>query len=597
MVKPISLSVRDFALACPLKGSIETQSGYGALPVTGQEVHSRYLNLRKKRIPDYQIEVKLEGSFSSGDKQITLKGRLDGLFGQDPIAIEEVKSDFDIRSLQSRLLADCEHPYILQVQTYGYIWYLENGVIPDMSLHLVSTRDFESIVVPVQLHLERFESWLGRRLSAVVVEYQLYLDEKKRREQIAARLTFPFSSMRAGQKEFVESVERVVGAGSQALFQAPTGLGKTMAVLYPTIKKALSRGSQVIYVTPKNSQHQVAKQSVERLQVQDPTLKALTLTAKSKMCLKEEVFCNPDYCQYARDYYGKVVEHQIVDKVAQANNLDHKRFDEYGRKYEVCPFELSLDTINRADVVIGDYNYVFSPRNIMGRFVPRLGFSKELPDLVVDEAHNLPDRIKSYYSAQLSIDELSDLLPAMQKIAPNFSISGRALVQDAIELIRSRNNHKDHEIDLKADDFDKLLERSNLLCRDYLAGSLFVGRNDVMLSLLRQLQQFSDALAREKGEYATIWKKSRGGLVKVICLDATGRLKESYRNLRSTVAFSATLKPFDYFARLLAMEEEKLVVEEFQSPFPAYNRKLLIIPQVSTRYVDREKNYAKIASA
>lgn len=619
----VRLAVRDFAMPCPARGHIESQSASARIAQAGQEMHSRYLNSRKKKIEGYEIEVKSDRRFElrgqSGEPEpeieaeIQVKGRIDGVrpagggaqsnaSGGEPagaVCLEEIKSDFDIRGLKRRLTEEPDHPYILQILTYGYIWFKEKGEVPELELHLVSSKDGDVIVYPVRLDLEWYERWLSRRLKAVVSEYRMLARQRERRRRIAETMKFPLPELRPGQQDLIDCVEEVVQSAGRAMIQAPTGLGKTLGVLYPTLKEALGRGDQVVYVTPKNSQHRVAEDAAEKLRRDNPDLRSLTLTAKAKLCLKEEVFCNPDYCQYARDYYSKVEENNLIDRACSTAGLDGDKFIELGKKYKVCPFELSLDTISRADVVIGDYNYVFSPRNIMGRFQPRLGIKAEAPDLIVDEAHNLPDRVAGYYSAELSLAGLGEMAKAIEALPPAFSLPFRGLLEELMELVRSHRpaTRKDQPVTVDAGRFEKLAEKISGAVSDYLSGSLLIGRGDPALGLLFEVQRFVEALTQKGGESVTLWKVREGGILKVLCLDAAARLKESYQGVRSVVAFSATLKPFDCFARLLGFDGGDLKSKELPSPFPARNRKLMVIPQVSTKYADREKNYSKIAEA
>ncbi len=159
-------------------------------------------------------------------------------------------------------------------------------------------------------------------------------------------------------------------------------------------------------MTAKNSQHAVAEDAARRLQAQGAKVKSLTLHAKTKMCLKEEVLCNPEHCQYAKDHYTKVASNNLIKQLEKKKNLGAKTFKKFGTKFEVCPFELQMEVAPKADLLICDYNYVFSPRNMLGRLTYN-GLGKTTPpNLIVDEAHNLPSRANEYFSSTLSAAEL-----------------------------------------------------------------------------------------------------------------------------------------------------------------------------------------------
>lgn len=358
----------------------------------------------------------------------------------------------------------------------------------------------------------------------------------------------------------------------------------------------------MIYVTPKNSQHAVARDAVQRMQAQGSKIKALVLTAKSKMCMKDETICNPEYCEFAKDYYEKVEKHDLVKKAAKGAVLDRHTFVKIAKKYEVCPFELSLDTIKHADVVVGDYNYVFSPTNIMGRFMRQLTGAIDKPDLVIDEAHNLPSRACGYYSSALTVNQLQEFEKRFQHLPMHVSFTARAAARDAIKLIL---NHKpessarpDCEIEIDKNGFLDLITRVSEIASRHMESLAIPSGTDPILEFFRTLDAFVSSLHNStNAEFASLYQSTAGGTIKLVCCDPSDMLKDSYRAVRSVIGFSATLKPFAYYGDLMGLDLTKVATKEFTSPFPKENRKLLVIPQISTKYVDRQRNYGKIADA
>lgn len=572
------------------------------MPITGQEVHDEFLRKRKRSNPGYQTETRLKHVFRTNGYEITVAGRIDGLSIGASTCLEEVKTDFNAEALARVLRSDPAHPYRLQLQTYGYFYNSEHTVLPEMQLLVVSIRDQSFETIEIELDIKEFEQWLDRRLLEVIEEFESEQKVVQRRKKQSSSLVFPFGDPRSGQEELIEEVGACVKGGDTLILQAPTGMGKTLGVMYPALKSALSRGSQLIYVTPKNSQHAVARDAVVRMQAQGSKLKALVLTAKSKLCMKEETICNPEYCEFAKGYYSKMAANDIVKKVVKADILDRHRFVKYARKYEVCPFELSLDCIKHVDVVVGDYNYVFSPFNIMGRFSRQMTGEMDKPDLVIDEAHNLPSRACGYYSAALSVHELQELEKKVSLLPQHVSFVARAAARDAIKLIQSHKpdvfSRQDCEITIASNAFIDLLARISEFSTRYLESLTFPPAADPVLELHRTIDTFTSALDNAGAdEFVSLYQSTAGGTIKLVCCDASEMLRESYRTVRSVVAFSATLKPFDYYADLMGFDTEKIGIKEFCSPFPKENRKLLVIPQISTKYADRERNYGKIAEA
>ncbi len=604
-MKTIELAIRDFALPVPRVGSIEAHSGYGKA-TEGQEIHLRVQQKRTRDHDNYEAEVKIEHSFEREGYEFKVGGRMDGFFDDDTPKIEEIKSTFNLKELFTKLSSGTmDHPYCLQLLTYGYFYWLQNQTLPELTFHLVSTRNNDAEDLEIELDISTYESWLERRLAELVIEAQKSEKRVLRRKKIAENFQFPFQSPRPGQTELIQSIEESMKTKSRMLVQAPTGLGKTAGVLYPTLKEALSRGQKVVYVTPKNSQHSVAEDAVTRFQDTGSKIKPLTITAKSKICFKAEPLCNPTYCEYAKDYYTKVHEHGLLDLLAKKKSLTSRTFRKVGEEFQVCPFELQLDVAQEADAIICDYNYVFAPRAAFGRMtLPGLG-QEGNPNLVVDEAHNLPARAMDYYSPSLSSIVLEKMRESMSELPHRFKREALELIDECIQTIvscRPEKNVKGTKITPPSDPFmDQDSKLRSFLTR-YLESDVEIRPKDPVLKLCFYWSEFTAALEyvadpERKEFFTTFHNHASGGIIKITCCDASEMLKACYDEYDQVVAFSATLKPFDYYAQLTGLKSETLKTPEFQSPFDKAQRKLLIIPQVSTKYSERERNYPRIAEA
>ncbi len=605
-MKLVTIALRDFALPVPRTGSIEAHSGYGRATAEGQEIHVRVQKKRAKSDPSYESEVPIKCEFDREGYRFRIDGRMDGIFRQEPPKIEEIKAGFNIRELQSRLFNNpLGHPYSLQLQTYGYFYWLENRVVPKLTFHLVSSRSYESLDLEQELDIPAYEKWLELRLEELILEVRKAEKRAARRRKIAADFAFPFENPRPGQIELIQTIEEGMKEGRPMLIQAPTGLGKTAGVLYPVLKEALARGQRVVYITPKNSQHSVAEDAVMRFQDSGSKIKSLSITAKSKICFKNEPLCNPDFCEYARDYYSKVHENGVLDILTKRKKLKARTFRDLGEEYQVCPYELQLDGAQEADIVICDYNYVFGTRTAFGRMAG-IGIDQAgKPNLVIDEAHNLPSRAMDYYSPALSSIVLEQMREEVRKLPARFRNEAEDLLEGCIQVIASccpRENSKPTKIDPPINSF--LEQDSNLraFLSRYLDSDIEIQPRDVALRLSFYWSEFTEALEYaadpDRQEFFTTFHPHpAGGTIKITCCDASSMLKDRYDEYGQMVGFSATLKPFDYYAKLSGLDPEKVKKAEFQSPFPNELRKLLIIPQVSTKYSDRERNYSKIADA
>lgn len=603
-MKLVTLSVRDFALPVPRTGSIELHSGYGRV-VEGQEVHLRVQKQRAKDHDDYEPEKKIFAEFSRGDYRFRVGGRVDSFFPGNPARIEEIKSGFNLKDLEKKL-RDADHPYNLQLKSYGYFHYLEHHVVPRLSFHLVSTRNYNAKDKEVELDIDEYETWLNMRLDELVIEAEKAEARARRRRKIAKGFPFPFASPRPGQLELIAAVEEGMAERTRMLFQAPTGLGKTAGVLYPALKESLNRGQRVVYVTPKNSQHSVAEDAVERFQDCGAKVRSLTVTAKSKICFKNEPLCNPDYCEYAKDYYSKVDQARLADLLAKKRKLTSRTFKTMAEQYQVCPFELQLEAARDADVIVCDYNYVFAPRTAFGSMGAAAIGEEGKPNLVIDEAHNLYSRAQGYYSPELSTVTLERMRDAIKGLPTQFRVDAENLLDDCIAAVadcRPEGAAKPMEIDPPTEVF---LEQDGALrafLSRYLESDVEIFPKDVVMRLCFYWAEFTAALdfigSPDRPEFFTTFRPfpNGGGAIKITCCDASEMLKECYDEFDQVVAFSATLKPFDYYAKLSGLVPEELKVAEFESPFPRNHRKLLIIREISTKFSEREKNYRKIAEA
>jgi DNA excision repair protein ERCC-2 len=599
-----TLGVAQFALPAPRKGSIDVMSGFGRGSQIGVEIHQQVQNSRAREFSNYESEVVIQHQFQREQYEFLISGRIDGFFkatDDSPVKIEEIKSAFNIYDLARRLReTGDDHPFVLQIKTYGYFYWLEHGKIPQLNLLLVSSRNGETYDFSLSLDIPSFEGWLGRRLDELVFEAEAFEKRVKRRKKAAKDFVFPFDHPRMGQKELISTIEDGIKENRPMLIQAPTGLGKTVGVLYPTLKESLTRGQKTIYLTPKNSQHCVAEDAVEKLQNKGAAIKSLTITAKSKLCMKNEPLCNPDFCEYAKDHYTKVAENKLIEEVGRKRSLTAKTFTKMAEKYQVCPFELQLDAAEEADTVICDYNYVFSPYNAFGRIAGGTFQHKGKPNLVIDEAHNMPDRTMSYYSPSISTYTLEKMREEIRVLPRKFRLDAEILLDGCINVVKG-SGPKDAKgpMNISAPSHE-FLEQDSLLrafLSTYLKADVNIQPKDVVMRLSFYWSEFTDALEfvnSGRKEFFTTYHP-HPATIKITCCDASDMLKDSYNEFAHVVGFSATLKPFEFYSKLAGLNGKNLKTAEFTSPFPSEHRKLLLIPQISSKFSERDRNYPRIA--
>ncbi|MBA2710505.1 MAG: ATP-dependent DNA helicase [Tatlockia sp.] len=594
----LNIPIVEFAKPSPCMGSIDTYSGYGQASKRAIKIHQAIQNQLAKEHKNYEAEVWIAHTFSHKGMRLNLTGRMDGVYASEPYLIEEIKTAFEPQQLIN-CLADnyYTHPYWLQLQTYGYLHWLKTGQIPALNLLVVSLRNKKSISLPLTLDVIAYELWLNSRLNELILELSQLKQRIKKRKNLSSMLCFPFEKPRANQQELIEAVGDTMQKKIPFLLQAPTGLGKTIAVLLPVLKESLGRGQKTIYLTPKNSQHRVAAEAVQQLQLKKANIKSLTLTSKKKLCMKNEPLCNATFCEFAKDHYTKTTEHQLLKKTQRQRHLEASYFKKIAGLYQVCPYELQMQTIPDRDVVIGDYNYVFAPSSSSLRVAGRYMAETERPNLIIDEAHNLPSRSLDYYSHTLSALFFEALKPAVMQLDFPFQQKGCEALDSCLKIITQCAKSgltRPHRVEIPEKLFTEQDEQLAQLLNEYLEADVVIGHEDPMLKLCRYWSDFTETLevVKQGGDAFFISFNPNEGALKITCSEASSFLKEHYQHFKQIIGFSATLKPFNYYSQMMGLKE--VHTQEFATPFAKERRKLLLIPQISTKYSERSRHYLRL---
>ena len=602
------ISVREFALPVPRTGSIETHSGFGPVPQQGLQIHAELQAVKAALDHNYIAEHSLNYEFTSADLQVRVSGRVDGFYsGSEPL-FEEIKSAFDAPELIRRLRAQPQHPYWLQLLTYLYIHFKNTGDIARGQLLVVSSRNKKETTLTIELDILAYETWLELRLAEVLTEATAFAQRKRRRKQLGNQLAFPFPTQRPGQAELQQLIAAAVPHHQHLIIEAPTGMGKTLAILLPTLRQSLQAGAPTIFITPKNSQHAAPEHAARQI----GGLRTLTLTAKARICMKSTPVCNPQACEYAKDYYEKVAKHDLIAKLGRKRAVTAATLKGYAERYEVCPAELGMDSAVAFDLVIGDYNYVIQALGLVSRVTAKHRGKKNRPALVIDEAHNLYTRATENRSAVLSTAELTNLGRDAATVVEDCTVIADTIAAIANMGPTTRTLTFDPVL-LAA--FEALNDRWNMLAAKYLSSDAEITEADPVLRVTAYWRAFFDVLALaaiplrlDDGEadaavagvnpYACLYEPTRTDqCLRVLCCDASAHLASCFEPFARVIAFSATLRPFDFYAKVSGLDLANLGTAAFTSPFPACNRKVLVIPQVSTKLRDRRHNLEKIATA
>ena len=591
--QPHIISVRSLVEFVLLAGDL-TSGGFQRRDRAqlGTQGHKR---VQRSRPEGYEAEVEIACRVEGVDPPVEVRGRIDGLYaGKEPVIVEEIKTT----SLSLALVDEQHNPlHWAQAQCYAYM-YARQHQLSAISIHLT----YYHLDSREEKTFERHFTWaeLQTFFNDLITPYldwfrKIYATQD-RRDQSIDRLDFPYADYRPGQRGMAVAVYKAIRANERLYVQSPTGVGKTIAALFPAVK-ALGQGlaAKIFYLTAKTSGRLVAEKALDDMRQAGLYIRSVTLTAKEKICFCPPVNCDPEVCVYARDYFGKVK--RALGEIDPYQAFTRPVIEKIAQQVQVCPFEFSLDLALWVDCIICDYNHAFDPRVYLHRF---FDLTTEAYIFLVDEAHNLPDRARAMYSAELDKKAVLDLqrtlkphLPALAKklgeinkvlleIRKDCQAQGReALVEYALpeELLKAVR-----EFSQKAEDWLVLNQAAEFrqeilvfyfLCNNYLRTAEYF---DTFYVSYFERQGQADLKA------------------KLFCLDPAPMLAEPLERSQSAIFFSATLLPMDYFTKLLtgAVDHPRRI---FQSPFPPEHVALLIHNGISTKYAQRADSYAEIAAA
>ena len=600
-----SRSVREFVLPLEPSGSLDASLSFQLeedAAALGVRLHSKVQKRLLREHPELQSERTVLWSCERDGFECVVRGRMDVFIpGPEPI-LEEIKTTFQAPGLLRALAENPLHPFAQQVRMYAWIHAQKSEVAPACRLRVISLLDESETLLAVPFDPETFTRWVEAQIQGLH-EQQLRAQERAaERRDIGTRLHFPFEAPRQGQERLLALVEDSLVRGQRLLVQAPTGLGKTAAVLYPGLRRALDQDLRVFYLTPRNSQHAVAEAFVRRLREAGQPIRSITLRAKERVCPQDEVHCHPDVCPRAKGYYDRLKASGAVQTLMAQGCADSAAIQALADEHLLCPFELALDASRQADVIIGDYNYGLSPSATLQRFFPgaapgeseRTG-GRLMPGeegqarniLLIDEAHNLPGRAADWFSPALDPQQLLGLKKAWRGKRSALKGSFTKQLERCLKLVNAHAGpHRQLEVDLSL--FNTEEQRIRKLLAKAAGHGAELSPSHPLVQLFRLWSEFC-GVARERTEAHLLTWVDR---LQITCVDASPYLAERFQSLAGAVLFSGTLKPFDFYARLSGIAKPRC--EEIASPFPAEHRCLLLVPQISTLYRQREQQTPRI---
>ena len=540
----------------------------------------------------YATEVRLASQVETEGIVTELSGRADAVFDDGSrVIVEEIKSTS--RDLNA-LGVDTDPGYWLQALCYAFM-YLDGLADPpdDAVVRIVycdpagaSTRALERTFTRAELEIT------VRELVAQYAEWAVVVrDWGMERDESIRTLEFPFSGYRGGQRTMAKEVYRAVRDGSTLFIRAPTGIGKTVAALFPAVK-ALGEGltAKVFYLTATGVTKSVAEDTLARLRMAGVRLKSITLTAREKICFNESVACHPDLCPFAKGHYDRVKA--AIAEAFTSEALTRDRIEEVARRHRVCPFELSLDLSLWVDAVICDYNYAFDPRAYLRRFFvsPWGAFT-----FLVDEAHNLVDRAREMFSAELRKQPLLRVKRlARQRGTPETLRAAEALQGVNKWFLQARKRCDPTSLayveQARPDDLIPLLSDLVRASETVLLRNERTALHQELLDLYFEVQGVLLVSQGFDARYRTLVERNGADVrLRLWCVDPSFLMGQALQRARAAVFYSATLAPIDYFVRILGGGEGAKRVE-LPSPFPPEHLGVLVEGSVATLYARRRES-------
>jgi DNA excision repair protein ERCC-2 len=584
----VNVSVRDVVEFVLRTGGL-AGSGHFAGPNRALEGTRAHVKHQKSRPTDYQSEVAVSSDIDAGDFIVKLRGRIDGLRNLEGILfIEEIKT---VRRLTD---SPPDPVHVGQAKLYGVLYGAERGFnAVDVQVTYLELETMRTREVRERCAMEELQNIF----DAVVGEYVDWLRAHDRwmksRDESIASLRFPHTEYRPGQRSLAVAAYRAVKAGGRLFAEAPTGIGKTISVLFPAIKaQGEGRVEKIFYATAKTIGRTVAEKTMSDLRAGGLRFRSVTLTAKEKICFNDGKKCDLTTCPYATNYYDRI-KAALKDAFGE-EQFTREAIERIARKHQVCPFELSLDLSVWADAVICDFNYVFDPSVSLKRF---FGEEKREFALLIDEAHNLVDRAREMFSAELLRDEIASMrdtltvhLPGCAKILKKVHAQFSAF-QNLDETIERSGAFVSPNCPAK---LTKLLKEFCTEAEAWLAlneGSAF---KEQLLDFYFKALSFTRTAEIYDTHYVTCYEPGLQKL-KLFCIDPSKSLRDCLNRIGSTVFFSATLNPIDYFRESLGGGLSDVAVS-ISSPFPRENLLLMVQDRVATTLRARAESYGAIAN-
>ena len=589
----IKVSVRNLVEFILRSGDIDNRRA--AISDNAMAEGSRIHRMIQRRMgADYHAEVVLRYAFEDEKCTILVEGRADGIIidskDTSKVTVDEIKGTY-------RDLWKMKEPvgvHLAQAKCYAFIYASQN----DLEKIKVRMTYCQIDTEEIRYFEEEYAfSYLKEWFMEVLLQYKKWADFesdwKELRQKSIKEVEFPFP-YREGQKDLVTYVYRTIYHKRKLFIEAPTGVGKTISTVFPSVKAVgEGMGDKIFYLTAKTITRTVADEAFSHLREQGLKFKTVILTAKEKICFMDEAQCNPEYCPYAKGHYDRIND-AMFELLVNEDSFNREKIEDYAMKHQVCPFEMCLDMSLFSDAVIGDYNYVFDPHVYLRRFFAEGVQGDYL--FLIDEAHNLVDRGREMYSAVLVKEDFLALKKVVKLVAPKMEKQLEKCNKELLALKRECENYKIVEyIAPFVMALNRLVSTIEQFLEEHEESSPI---KEEILEFYFQVTHFLDIYERLDENYVTYTENRSDGsfMLKLFCMNPKNNLAECMARARSSILFSATFLPIQYYKNLLGGTAEDYEAYA-KSVFDEEKRALYIGSDVTSKYTRRsELEYRNIAA-
>ena len=578
----IRISVRNLVEFILREGDIDNRTGGGQDPENMQMGSRIHRKIQRQMGSDYQAEVPLKTEIVCDGFTLKIEGRADGLIHtKEQVMVDEIKGVL-------RELDRVQEPagiHLAQAKCYASMVAEQEGVDEigvQMTYCQMETEEVKRFQYSYQSN--ELKVWFDEVIRQYEKWAKFQIEWRKARNASVKEIEFPFP-YRKGQRDLAVSVYRTILRKKKLFIQAPTGVGKTISTVFPAVKAVGEElGEKIFYLTAKTITRTVAEQAFETLREQNLKFKVITLTAKEKICFCEETSCNPDDCPYAKGHFDRVND-AVYELLMQEDVMSREVLEAQARKHKVCPFEMALDVSTWVDGVICDYNYVFDPDARLRRFFTEGGTGGYL--FLIDEAHNLVERGRQMYSAELCKEDFLAVKKLVKGEAPRFAKRLEACNKILLAMKKECENYK------VLDNISHFgIQLMNVLSETdrYLEECVDKEVRETVLDFYFQVRSFLNIYDGLDENYVVYTEYQENGrfVLKLFCVNPAANLQKCLDKGNSAVFFSATLLPIQYYKRLLSTEKDNYAVY-IDSSFDTKKRLLMNGVDVSTRYTMRSR--------